>query len=37
MTTFSLIACLGVLLAVGYFFYCCAISFGLWLRERVAG
>lgn len=35
MTTIGMLVSLVVLLAVGYFFFCCAVTFGLWLRERL--
>jgi len=36
MTAISMLASLAVLVAVGYFFVCCAVTAGLWLRERLA-
>ncbi len=35
MTAIAVLACLAVLVAVGYFFVCCAVTVGLWLRERL--
>jgi hypothetical protein len=35
MTTIGILACLAVLVGVTYFFYCCAVTFGLWLRDRL--
>lgn len=35
MTLIAVIACLAVLLMMGYFFVCCAVTAGLWLRDRL--
>jgi hypothetical protein len=35
MNTFALLSCIAVLLAVSYFFYCCAVTIGLWLRTKL--
>lgn len=36
MNTIALMACVGVLLVVGYFTYCVAVTMWLELRERTA-
>jgi len=35
MTAIAILACVAVLAGVSYFFYCCAVTFGLWLRAQL--
>ena len=35
MTAIGMLVSLAVLLTLGYFFFCCTVTFGLWLRERL--
>jgi len=35
MTAIAILACLAVLVAVGYFFVCCTVTAALWLRDRL--
>jgi hypothetical protein len=35
MNTIALLTCIAVLLAVSYFFYCCVVTIGLWLRAKL--
>jgi hypothetical protein len=35
MTAISTVACLALLAGMTYFFYCCAVTIGLWVRERL--
>jgi hypothetical protein len=35
MTAIAILACLAVLAGVSYFFYCCAVTLGLWVRAKL--
>lgn len=35
MNAIALLSCIAVLLTVSYFFYCCAVTVGLWLRTKL--
>jgi hypothetical protein len=35
MTAIGMLVSLALLLTLGYFFFCCTVTIGLWLRERL--